>query len=1069
VPISRRARAARNLLALAAALALAALVPSASQAMTLMTQDANAFEDPPSALTGPAYEQAGHAGASMIRGLLPRDGNLAIDDDQHPSWDGYDRFVDTTRARDFEPYLTLTYKPHDWSGGPTLRMPSTQDFAYFCRRAAAHFQGRVRHYSVWNEPNYFRIPDANGVLTTVPPATYGQLYRACWTEIKNVDPTAKVYFGELAGGNCNYLSTAVASSQTKADGFAIHPYQWQLPPTQPTGNPCSGIGRLGDFTASLSSTWLAGTFRTQAGGQVPLMVTEFGTCVAGGGCPDGPHTLTEAQRADWIGQAYDHAVASGVSLFSYYHLVKTGSGWDSGIVNQDGAATPSVQALHDATGVQAPTVVTGAASNLSARAATLNATVDPNGIRTTYRFEYGETTDYGASAPVPDGSAGSGTGSIAVSQPVGGLLPGRTYHYRVVATSRVGTTRGSDQTFVTPRPSFTGDGKADLAIAEPTVNAFLVATSTGTALGGPGSQQWLSGWNTSPEWARAGDFNGDGTTDMIMADPIAGTYTVALSDGTILGAAGSGTWLTSWGGRPEWVEVGDFNGDGKDDLVGTDSANNLIRVALSDGRSLTAAGSGSWMTAWGGARPGWADVGDFDGNGKDDLIIADPVNNVFAVALSDGSALNGAGNWITGWSGSPTWARIGDFNGDGKDDLIGAGGPTSFVVGISDGTRLQAGGTGIWLTGWSSNPVFADVADFNGDGKDDLIGAGANDTYAVALSDGSALNSGGTWLTGWDSTPQWAAAGDFSGDAKADFVLANPAANAFQVATSTGSALGGPGSQQWLIGWDTSPDWARPGDVDRDGKTDVVMADPIAGAYTVALSSGSHLGASGSGTWLTGWGGRPDWAEVGDFDGDGRDDVIGNNPEAGNISVALSDGRSLRAPGSGAWMTSWGGARPTWADVGDFNGDGKTDLIMADPVNETYAVALSDGTQLNGSGWWLTGWSGRPDWADVGDFNGDGKDDLITNNPDARSIVVALSDGRSLRASGSGTWMTSWGGARPTWADVGDVNGDGKDDLISADPVNGTYAVALSDGRQFNGSGWWLTGWGGSPFWAAAG
>ncbi len=127
---------------------------------------------------------------------------------------------------------------------------------------------------------------------------------------------------------------------------------------------------------------------------------------------------------------------------------------------------------------------------------------------------------------------------------------------------------------------------ADLIVASPATNAFAVATSTGSALGGPGTQQWLTGWDSSPTWARTGDFNGDGKTDLIEADPIAGTFNVALSDGTRLDAPGSGTWLTGWGGNPQWAEVGDFNGDGKDDLIANDSVNNRIVVALSDGRSL---------------------------------------------------------------------------------------------------------------------------------------------------------------------------------------------------------------------------------------------------------------------------------------------------------------------------------------------------------------------------------------------------------------------------------------------------------------------------------------------------
>jgi hypothetical protein len=94
----------------------------------------------------------------------------------------------------------------------------------------------------------------------------------------------------------------------------------------------------------------------------------------------------------------------------------------------------------------APVAVTGTATNISATAATLNGTVDPSGRATTWNFEYGTTTNYGTKTPAK--SAGSGTSPAAVSAPVTGLVTGHTYHFRLVATSDAGTSRGSDRTLV---------------------------------------------------------------------------------------------------------------------------------------------------------------------------------------------------------------------------------------------------------------------------------------------------------------------------------------------------------------------------------------------------------------------------------------------------------------------------------------------------------------------------------------------------------------------------------------------------------------------------------------------
>ncbi len=101
----------------------------------------------------------------------------------------------------------------------------------------------------------------------------------------------------------------------------------------------------------------------------------------------------------------------------------------------------------------APSLATASASAVSAGAATLNGRVDPQGLATSYRFQYGETTAYGTSVPVPDGLAGSGAAEQQLSETIAGLHGESTYHYRLVATNEIGTSYGGDETFVTAPPS----------------------------------------------------------------------------------------------------------------------------------------------------------------------------------------------------------------------------------------------------------------------------------------------------------------------------------------------------------------------------------------------------------------------------------------------------------------------------------------------------------------------------------------------------------------------------------------------------------------------------------------
>ncbi|HEY6758091.1 MAG TPA: fibronectin type III domain-containing protein [Baekduia sp.] len=93
-----------------------------------------------------------------------------------------------------------------------------------------------------------------------------------------------------------------------------------------------------------------------------------------------------------------------------------------------------------------PGASTGSARDVSLNAATLTGAVDPNSASTSYKFEYGLTTSYGSSSATQN--AGAGTRSTSVAIRIGGLTAGKRYHYRIAATNSVGTTRGSDRSFV---------------------------------------------------------------------------------------------------------------------------------------------------------------------------------------------------------------------------------------------------------------------------------------------------------------------------------------------------------------------------------------------------------------------------------------------------------------------------------------------------------------------------------------------------------------------------------------------------------------------------------------------
>jgi sugar lactone lactonase YvrE len=92
--------------------------------------------------------------------------------------------------------------------------------------------------------------------------------------------------------------------------------------------------------------------------------------------------------------------------------------------------------------------ITDTATDVKKETATIRGTVNPEGLSTTYHFEYGTSKTYGTSVPATEGNLGSGIENVMVEAKLSGLQIGQTYHYRVAATNSTGTTYGEDRTFI---------------------------------------------------------------------------------------------------------------------------------------------------------------------------------------------------------------------------------------------------------------------------------------------------------------------------------------------------------------------------------------------------------------------------------------------------------------------------------------------------------------------------------------------------------------------------------------------------------------------------------------------
>jgi hypothetical protein len=159
-----------------------------------------------------------------------------------------------------------------------------------------------------------------------------------------------------------------------------------------------------------------------------------------------------------------------------------------------------------------PAVVTGAATENNSHSATLHGTVDPNGLETTYQFEYGTTTAYGSKSPELPKSIG--ISHVEIINGIQGLEPDTTYHFRLVATNADGTTQGEDRTFTTasweilstPNPTWSVYSYLYDVSCEPSANA-CTSVGKGTVSGAdiPIAQRWNgSSWSEQAAAKKSG-------------------------------------------------------------------------------------------------------------------------------------------------------------------------------------------------------------------------------------------------------------------------------------------------------------------------------------------------------------------------------------------------------------------------------------------------------------------------------------------------------------------------------------------------------------------------------------
>jgi hypothetical protein len=207
-------------------------------------------------------------------------------------------------------------------------------------------------------------------------------------------------------------------------------------------------------------------------------------------------------------------------------------------------------------------------------------------------------------------------------------------------------------------------------------------------------------------------------------------------------------------------------------------------------------------------------------------------------------------------------------------------------------------------------------------------------------------------------------------------------------------------NQKWQDFFATGQELPLSGDFDGDGKTDIVtFTRGDNGKVYVALSTGTAFGPGV--VWHNHFSLGTEVPAVGDFNGDGRDDIATfTRGSTGDVFVALSDGTQFVGDGI-KWHDQFA-LNTEVPEVGDFNGDGRDDIATFTRAdNGKVYVGLSTGTGFLGGAVWHNHFSLNEEVPGAGDFTGDGKEDVATfTRGDAHSVYAATSSGTQFVGDG---------------------------------------------------------------------
>jgi hypothetical protein len=352
-----------------------------------------------------------------------------------------------------------------------------------------------------------------------------------------------------------------------------------------------------------------------------------------------------------------------------------------------------------------------------------------------------------------------------------------------------------------------------------------------------------------------------------------------------------------------------------------------------------------------GSYPYYISCGDLDGDGKPDLAIANQSSGTISVLrnISTSGTINFASQVFFTVGSSPAGISIGDINGDGKPDLVVANqssGTVSVLRNTSSISSISFASKVDLTTG--SNPISVSLGDFDSDGKPDLAVA-ISSTDKVSVFRNISSSSTISFAAKVDYTTGGGVVrvtnGDIDGDNKPDLAVVNYSSNSVSILRNN-STVGNISFEAKIdLVTGNSPWGVSIGDMDGDGKQDLAVANAYSYSLSIFRNTSSVYTVSFAPKVDFALGSGPECLVMGDLDGDGKPDLVFGNKYS-SIGSVLKNTSSVGLVSFESKVDFTTGLNPCSVSIGDLNGDGKPDLAFSNYGSNSVSVLKNTDDKL---------------------------------------------------------------------------------------------------------------------------